>query len=75
MEWPAQSPDLNPIENLWTDVKKAVWEAKPRSNSELWAVVEKSWKSIPLERCQDLVNSMKRRCSAVINNKGNATKY
>ncbi len=31
MERPAQSPDLNPIENLWGDIKNAVSEAKPRN--------------------------------------------
>ena len=42
MEWPAQSPDPNPIENLWPDIKNAVSEAKPRNAEELWRVVQLS---------------------------------
>ncbi len=40
MERPAQSPDLNPIKNLWGDIKNAVSEAKPRNSEELWSVVQ-----------------------------------
>ena len=47
MEWPAQFPDLNPIENLWADIKNAVHEAKPRNAEELWNVVQLSWAAIP----------------------------
>lgn len=35
MEWPAQSPDLSPIENLWMMVKKAVFERKPSNYKQL----------------------------------------
>ena len=61
MEWPAQSPDLNPIENLWADPKSAVLEAKPRNKEELWNTVQLTWDSIPVERCQKLVDSMHHR--------------
>ena len=75
MEWPAQSPDLNPIENLWCDIKNAVSEAKPRNAEELWKVVKSSWDGIPVSRCQKLVDSMQHRCEAVLKNGGYATKY
>lgn len=75
MEWPAQSPDLNPIENLWCDVKEAVSNCNPSNNNQLWETVEHAWKSISQERCENLVNSMNRRCAAVIANKVYATKY
>lgn len=75
MEWPPQSPDLNPIENLWTDVKFTVSKAKPRNVQQLWEEVQSAWLSIPVERCQRLVNSMPRRCKSVLENKGLSTKY
>lgn len=75
LPWAAQSPDLNPIENLWTDIKNAVSDQKPTTKSQLWNVVQSAWNNIPIERCQALVDSMPRRCEAVIRNKGQATKY
>ncbi len=47
-----ERPDLNPIENLWGDIKNAVSEAKPRNAEELWYVVQPSWAGIPVHRCQ-----------------------
>ena len=40
MEWAVQSPDLNPIENLWTNVKDAVYNEKSKNQQEFWDVVE-----------------------------------
>lgn len=57
MERPAQSPDLNPIEILWGDIKNAVSEAKPRNAEELWCVVQSSWAGIPVHRCQTPCNT------------------
>lgn len=62
MGWPlegqTQSPDLNPVKNLWGDVKKAVFEAKPGNAEELWNAVESSWAARLVHRCQKLVDSM-----------------
>lgn len=75
MKWPAQSPDLNPIEMLWIDVDKHVKEQKPKNIEELYTVIHEAWNSIPVSRCARLIESMPRRCAAVIRNKGLHTKY
>lgn len=75
LEWPAQSPDLNPIENLWNDVKVMISRKKFSNLDDLWKGVQEAWNSIPKERCQKLVESMGRRCNAVIENHGYSTKY
>ena len=75
LKWPAQSPDLNPIENLWNDVEEHVRAVKPKNLSDLWEEIQKAWYAIPKERCMALVESLPRRCTAVIQNKGFPTKY
>jgi transposase len=77
MEWPAQSPDLNPIEHLWSHLKKKLgeYENPPTGITELWERVEKEWNDIPTSVCQNLIESMPRRVSAVLSAKGGYTKY
>jgi transposase len=75
--WPAQSPDLNPIEHLWVHLKKALQQyPKPPSGvHELWDRLVEEWNKIPPEVCQRLIESMPRRIEAVIKAKGGHTKY
>lgn len=75
MQWPAQSPDLNPIEMLWIDVDKEIKRQRPKSKDQLFQVIQQAWNAIPGLRCRKLVESMKRRCREVIKNKGMATSY
>lgn len=75
LDWPAQSPDLNPIENLWNEIKMEVARKNYKNLNNLWSAVQESWYSIPNNKCQQLVESMSRRCEAVIKNKGYSTKY
>ena len=75
MTWPAQFPNLNPIENLWNDLKIRISEEKPKNSKELWKVTRSAWMSIPVEQCQQLVNSMLRQVSAFLRCKGSNTKY
>ena len=48
LNWPANSPDLNPIENLWKQCKNRVHERNQLSNkNEMWALVSSVWEDIP----------------------------
>lgn len=75
LNWPAQSPDLNPIENLWSDVKRRISGRKCTSKEDLWKCVEAAWYETSPETCKTLVDSMTRTCSAVLKNGGFTTKY
>ena len=63
LDWPAQSPDLNPIENLWAIVKRSIRQReKPPSNvGELEKYVQAAWKAIPLTTIRNLIDSMPQR--------------
>src|SRR5215472_780472 len=75
--WPAQSPDLNPIEHLWSHLKRrlAEYPEGPKGIIELWERVEVEWNKIGAEVCQNLIESMPRRVAAVLKAKGGHTKY
>ena len=77
LEWPPQSPDINPIEHLWTHLKRQMntYETPPKGAFELWERLAKEWTEIPPETCQRLIESMPRRMEAVIKAKGGHTKY
>ena len=77
LDWPAQSPDLNPIEHLWTLLKKVIYGYdKPASGvCELWDRAAEQWGRITAEQCQSLIESMPRRLRAVIRAKGGNIKY
>jgi hypothetical protein len=75
--WPAQSPDLNPIEHLWYYVKCQLqkYDTPPKGAYELWDRLVKEWNGITPEVCQNLIESMPRRIQAVLKANGGHTKY
>ncbi|KAL0163166.1 hypothetical protein M9458_042562, partial [Cirrhinus mrigala] len=47
LEWPSRSPDLNPIEHLWRDLKMAVHQRLPSNLKELERICKEEWQRIP----------------------------
>jgi len=76
LDWPGNSPDLNPIENLWARLKRLVAAKRPSNKTQLIEAIISSWHhTITKDELKALVNSMPRRCLAVIKSKGYPTKY
>lgn len=75
LEWPSQSPDLNPIEMLWGDLKRAVHARNPSNIAQLKEFCMEEWANISPSRCQRLVDSYKKRLLEVVSAKGGNTTY
>ena len=75
LDWPSQSPDLNPIENLWSILDARCKARRPNNETELFQILQDAWRALPVSLLDDLVTSMPRRCQAVIDAEGRATKY
>lgn len=56
LKWPAMSPDLDPIEHLWRDLKTAVGRRCPSNLRGLEQFANAEWSKIPVERCKKLVD-------------------
>ena len=70
LPWPALSPDLNPIENLWSTLKHQLKNQHARSADDLWTRCKVMWKRITRSKCRKLIGDMAKRCQEVIANNG-----
>ena len=77
MEWPGNSPDLNPIENCWNQMKDKVFRnGRNMTVAQLKETISEVWNNeLDLAYFKKLTDSMKRRCSEVIKARGEMTKY
>jgi len=77
LSWPSQSPDLNPMENLWHHLKQqlAAYPTEACNVDSLWERVQTEWEKIPVDACVHLIESMPKRIAAVLKAQGGYTKY
>ena len=77
MDWPALSPDLNPIEHLWDVLGRHTREhLPPNANlARLVLVLQQEWLDIPQNVLHNLIRSMRQRCLDCINANGGHTRF
>ncbi len=77
MEWPALSPDLNPIENLWDQLSRRVegHNPAPQNPNHPRPAPQEEWDAMPQQTTSRLVNSMRRCCQAAIDAQGHTRSH
>ncbi len=75
IDWPSNSPDINPIENLWSILKRRVEKRKPSNIDELDRFLHEEWKKVEKIIISNLIHSMKSRCLAIIDSRGERINY
>lgn len=77
MDWPARSPDLNPIEHVWDELKRRIRARHPTPETlhQLKTAIEEEWAGIPQDFHHKLIRSMKNRMRACRLARGGNTRY
>ncbi|GFW28247.1 transposable element Tcb2 transposase [Trichonephila clavipes] len=77
MEWPACSPDMNPIEHIWDALRRRVvgHQPPPQTLQELERALLEEWDRIPQLVINSLIDSMPQRCSTLLAIRGKDTPY
>ncbi|GFS88154.1 transposable element Tcb1 transposase [Trichonephila clavipes] len=72
LPWPSHSPNLSPIENMWSMVAQRLTLITPPAATpdQLWQRMESAWSAVPQEHIQNLFESTPKHVAAVISNNG-----
>ena len=74
-DWPPYSPDLNPVEQIWPIVTRALDKQIFSTKEDLWSSLDAAFKTVTKEQVLRLYGSMQRRLAAEIAANGANTKY
>ena len=73
--WPPQSPDFNPIENLWSEIDRQLHKRQVNGEEKLFKCLEEKWENFSKQHLQNLVESMPNRCAKVVKSRGYPIDY
>jgi len=75
LPWVGQSPDMNPIENAWSELDRRLRArpTAPKTKDQLFEVLQEEWAAIPDANFKKLAESMPSRVRAVVAAKGAGT--
>ena len=76
LPWPSKSSDLNPIEHLWDQLDKRVCQRQPppQTLDQLRQMLQQEWRTISRNNVRTVIDSMPRRCRAVLTARGGHTR-
>ena len=67
---PPESPDVNPIENLWHELKEYLRRViKPRTKEELVDGITRFWATVYVHKCTKYINHLRKVIPKVRNRK------
>ena len=77
LPWLSKSPDLNLIEHLWDQLDKRVRQRQhpPQTLDQFRQMLQQEWRTIPRNNVRNLIESMPKRCRAVLTARGGHTRY
>lgn len=75
IDWPPWSPDLNPIENLWNELKRRVYARHPQTLQQLEQIIREEWDDTDLTFISHICRSMPHRLQLVLDNNGHKISY
>lgn len=75
LDWPSCSPDLNPIENIWSILKTKISKIASKTTLEFEKNIKDEWNKISLKVIKSVIKSMPVRIKKVIENKGDVIDY